>query len=236
MNHSKKITAVLLALIMFFALSPSAFAQDRQALEKKINSLMKKLRDKERQFLQPSEEDLAAFAGFLRQPDTGLARLMPREKYEGKLITRGGGAYFSFTRLEHEYGSGSDISLEQNRLSVGFAGANFGFMARLGNVTLESVTTEHAGVKYLAEFASPSKEPEAREQQRRGWRPGFDVDGFNYAREVEPSVNTTYVLRSVDYGNSDVLVAFRIVRQENDGSLILLWKILNRFPVPRLER
>ncbi len=234
MNRMKTI-AIGLVLIMLLGLSSSAFAQDRQELVKKINSLMKKLRDKERQFLQPSDADLATFAVFLRQPDTGLTRLMPREKYDGKLITRGGGAYFSFTRLEHEYGYGSDISLQQGELSVGFAGASFGFMAALGDAPLESVTTDHAGVRYLAEFVAPNKEPEAREQYRLG-RPGISVNGFTYLSRVQTSVNTTYVLRSVDYNSSDVLVAFRIVRKDDDGSMILLWKILNKYPVPQLAR
>jgi hypothetical protein len=43
-------------------------------------------------------------------------------------------------------------------------------------------------------------------------------------------------VRSVDYGGSDVLVAFRVVRQDADGSVVLLWKMLKKFDKPVLER
>jgi len=49
-------------------------------------------------------------------------------------------------------------------------------------------------------------------------------------------VNTTYLLRSIDYGTSDVLVAFRVFRKDSDGGLIIAWKLLNKFPKPELAR
>lgn len=44
--------------------------------------------------------------------------------------------------------------------------------------------------------------------------------------------NHTYILRSISYERFDVLVAFRMVRKDTDGSLILLWKKLKRIPHP----
>jgi hypothetical protein len=49
-------------------------------------------------------------------------------------------------------------------------------------------------------------------------------------------VNNSYVLRSIDYARSDLLVAFRIVRQDSDGSVVLLWKLLKKYPTPALAR
>ena len=46
----------------------------------------------------------------------------------------------------------------------------------------------------------------------------------------------TYVLRSINYSYSDVLVAFKIVRQDIDGSLIIAWKLLNKFPKPACRK
>lgn len=221
------------ALVFCFAIGASPQSQDRAKLEKKIESLMEKLRSKEEEFLSPASEDQEAYADFLRQPDTGLLRLLPREKYEGKLLTRGGGAYYSFSRLTHEYGFGSDISLERNEFNVGFAGADFGFLTRLGDASLDTISLEHPGVMFLAAFQAPSSESEARDQHRRG-HPGFDVRGFTYASHVPALANTAYALRSVGYRNSDVLVAFRVIRQDTDGSMILLWKILKKFPTPQL--
>jgi hypothetical protein len=227
--------AVAFALTLLTAAGASAQPTDRTALAKEIESLREQLRQKEQELLAPSAEDRAAFADFLRQPDTGLIRLLPREKYQDKLTMNGGGAYYSFTRLTNEYGFGSDIGLEQGQLGVGFAGADFGFLSKLGDVPLAAVTFDHPGVRLLAEFTSPTKEAEAREQYRRGY-PGFNANGFDYTHRLRARVDTTYVLRSINYDRSDVLVAFRVVREDADGSLILLWKLLKKFPAPELNR
>jgi hypothetical protein len=220
-----------------FAGAPKAAAQskDRSELLLKLESLRDQLQRKETVFLAPSAEDLATHSDFLKQPDTGMARLMPREKYRTSLLTREGGAYYSFTKLTNEYTDGSDIGLEQGKLSGGFAGADFAFLTSLGDVPIEGVTEESAGVRWLAAFSTPSAEPDAREQQRRS-SAGFEAEGFTYRSIIPASANTTYPLRSVSYGTSDVLVVFRVTRQDTDGSLILAWKLLRKFPVTNLTR
>src|SRR5713101_6938335 len=126
-------TLVLVQLLCIF-IAPSAKSQDRAQLQTRIAALREEIQAKEKVFLAASADDLTAFAQFLRQPDTGMARLMPREKYDGQLLIRGGGAYYSFAKLTNEYGYGTDIGFEQGRLGLVFAGANFGFLASLGDV------------------------------------------------------------------------------------------------------
>jgi hypothetical protein len=220
-------------LLLALTATPEAAAQDRPELLLRMEALRDQLQKKEATFLAPSATDLAAYSDFLKQPDTGMARLMPREKYRTSLLTREGGSYYSFTKLTNEYGYGSEIGLEQGNLKVGFAGADFGFLVTLGDVPVESVTEEDAGVRLLSAFNTPSLEPDAREQQRRS-STGFEAEGFIYRGFQTASVNTTYVLRSVSYNVSDVLVAVRVTRKDEDGSLILAWKILRKFPVPQL--
>jgi hypothetical protein len=58
----------------------------------------------------------------------------------------------------------------------------------------------------------------------------FRINRLAYVRETEVSVNHTYALRSIRYDKSDVLVVFRVVRKEKDGSLIILWKRLKESP------
>lgn len=234
MSHPKLLYLLAgLALTSCLSISASAQSQDRAELQKKIESLRDLIQVKEKVFLAPSAEDLSAFSEFLRQPDTGMARLMPREKYDGELLIRGGGAYYSFMRLTNEYGYGSDIGLEQSSLRVGFAGANFGFLTSLGDVPIDGMTTERPGVRFLAAFNTPTTEPGARDQQRRAGT-GFETDGFTYGSHLTATLNTTYALRSVNYSVSDVLVVFRVTRQDVDGSLILIWKMLRAFQVPQL--
>src|SRR5712691_1621949 len=122
-------TAALFSLlILSFTSDGWAQAPSREAVLQEIQVKRAELQALEKKLLAPSEEDRAAYAEFLRQPDTGLIRLLPREVYDqfpnkaAKLTIRGGGAYYSFARLTHEYGYGSDIELASGHLSVGFAG------------------------------------------------------------------------------------------------------------------
>ena len=225
--------AALLIFIAFVATSTRAQSPDRTALESEIRALLVELKATEQQYLAPSAKDLRKNAEFLTLPDTGLIRLLPRETFDNKLSIRGGGAYYSFTQLTHEYVNGSDIELQQGQFSVGFAGANFGFLTGLGKTAVEDITINHPAAQYLADFAAPTALADAREQQRRTGA-GFEANGFNYKSRLPLKKKNSYLLRSIYYYTSDVLVAFRVVSQDFDGSVVILWKILKRFPVPQL--
>ena len=228
MARSKISFVAIIIAVLATAISSNAQAQDRSALLAKVESLRRQLQFNETVFLLPSDEDFVAFRDFLQQPGTGLIRLMPREKYDGKMLMRGGGSYYSFTRLTNAYGNGSDIGLEQGMLRVGFAGADFGFLTVIGDAPVDGITLDRPGVSYLAALNTPTTESEAREQQQRS-STGFEADGFFYKDSLPVVVNTTYALRSTGYTQSDILVAFRVTRQEADGSLILAWKMLKKF-------
>ncbi|MGB9178376.1 MAG: hypothetical protein WCB68_03940 [Pyrinomonadaceae bacterium] len=237
----RNIINLVLLVSIFSLLSINVCAQstDRGQIEKEFKALSDKLDAKFKELLAVSAEDRATYADFLKQPESGIFRLMPREKFDFKGTTmRGGGAYYSFTKLKHEYGYGSDIELEQDRFSVGFAGLDFGMIVSLGDVPIENVTLEHAGVPFLATYAAPTVEAEIREQQNRVGV-GFKADDFNYKGYQPAVVNTTYALRSISYGSNngtDVLVALRPVRKDSDGSMIVLWKMLKKFPAPQWKR
>lgn len=226
---------IVIALTAFFALPILAQSPNRAAVWKEIEALREQIKAREAVMLEPAAEDRAAYADFLRQPDTGLIRLLPREKTDGKLTLRGGGAYYSFTRLTHEYGGGSDISLQQGYLSVGFAGADYGMLVKLGDVPLEDVTLDNPIVSYLAQYKTPTGEPQAHAEYRRISEEEMKKDAV-YKTRLVGVVGNTYVLRSINYGDSDVLVAFKVVRQDDDDSLILVWKMFKKYPTPRLEQ
>jgi len=223
----------LIIIVLFSTTATRAQSADRAVLENEIRALLGELKQTEQLFLSPSEKDTQKYAEFLSQPDTGLIRLLPRETFQEKLTINGGGAYYSFGRLTHEYGYGSDIELQQNAFSVGFAGADFGFLTRLGKVAIEDVTLSHPAAQFLSEFKAPTADAEAREQFRRAGV-GFDVNGFTYKSNVPVKKKNTYILRSINYDRSDLLVAFRIVSQDEDGSVVIAWKMLKKFSAPSL--
>ena len=239
------ISVAAFAAIALSILGTNAFAQSRtrEDVLNEIASKRAELQTLEKQFLSPSKEDRAAYAEFLRQPDTGLIRLLPREVYESEVYNqnrktismRGGGSYYSFTRLTHEYGYGSDIGLEQGFLRVGFAGVDYGMLTNLGEVPLESIVMELPSVNFLAEYTVPTAEPQARLEQRR-FMNGATIDNVVYKGRLPVVVGNTYLLRSIGFDTSDVIVALRVVRKDDDGSVIIAWKLLKKYPKPQLAR
>lgn len=233
-----KRSVLLITLMLVCSGSTSAQqASDRASMLREIDSLRSQLNARETAFLEPSTEDRAAFAEYLNAPNSGLIRLLPREEYDNNkhLVIRGGGAYYSFSRLTHEYGYGSDIELQMGNLSVGFAGADYGMLAMLGDVPLESVTLELPELEFLSSYVPPTSLPKARLEQRRTSN-GIEMENIRYSRHLPATVNKTYILRSINYDTSDVLVAFRILRKDTDGSLIIGWKLLKKYAVPKLDR
>ena len=212
-------TGALLTLVLS-ALSVFAQTQSREDMLKNIEAKRAELSALEQRFLSPSEEDQARHAEFLSQPDTGLIRLLPREKYDTEtfkenkksIAIRGGGAYYSFARLTHEYGYGSDIELDKGMLLTGFAGKHSGAFINLGDIPLETVSLETPAATELATNLPTRKRSQS---------------------EVPLKLNSTYLLRSVDPERSDVLVAFKVVRIDSDQSAIILWKLLKKSPVPQ---
>lgn len=229
------VAAPIIALVLS-ALSISAQNQSREDILNEITAKRAELVKLEKALLLPSAEDQATYADFIKQPETGLIRLLPREDYDFKKIStiRGGGAYYSFTQLTHEYGW-SDLSLEQGYLKTGFAGADYGMLTILGDVPLENISLETTATNFLALHHAAANEPLARIEQRR-WSEGSTIDGMTFKNRLPLKANSTYLLRAINYDSHDCLVAFRVVRIDSDGSAIILWKLLKKYPKPYLAR
>jgi hypothetical protein len=119
---------------------------------------------------------------------------------------------------------------------TGLAGVDYGFIVTIGDVPLEKVTLEHDRVKFLATYNPPLTLPEARAEQRRALDGTRWKGWYGYKQYAPVNVNYTYALRSIHFDRSDVLVAFRVVRKEIDGSVVILWKTLKQFSAPTLVR
>jgi hypothetical protein len=59
---------------------------------------------------------------------------------------------------------------------------------------------------------------------------------WDYVRMLPAAAGKTYALRPIVYGDTDVLVAFRVLRKDADDSVVLLWKVLKQYPKPALTR
>ena len=57
-----------------------------------------------------------------------------------------------------------------------------------------------------------------------------------YKDRLPAIVGHTYLLRAVSFKEADVLVAFKVHRRDADGSLIIFWKLLERFVTPVLNQ
>lgn len=282
-------TTGVLAALLLSSLTTFAQSQSRKDLLQEIEAKRKELLALEQNFLAPPEEDRARYATFLQARNTGLIRLLPREKYDsaiprhspnvqatlesfsrksvtdlpqaqqsgvpttevppdlrdvprlnpdnarynGSLLISGGGAYYSFSRKTHEIAYGSDISLYNRELSVGFTGVDYGLMAKLGDIPLETVNLEFPEAKALVSYKPVSLHSQARLEKRRLER-DTEINGLTFKRRQLLQQHATYLLRSIDYDQSDVLVAFRVVRVDSDGSAIILYKLLKQFSIPRL--
>ena len=201
-----------------------------------------------------SDRDRADHAAFLNGPNTGLIRLLPPQFSQSSLYRtppvkiNGAGAYYSFTYRSHEYGYGSDLRLtsalvikngvEQpphHELSVGFAGADFGMLRNLGTTPLETLTVDDPRADFMRAYKPPRPESEARSEYRR-FQLGVTSDNATYKSRLPIQVGATYLLRSIVYDKSDVLVAFQVVRQDPDQSFIIAWKLLKQFGTPTLNK
>ena len=235
----KKTVAVTTFILTLVLAGLTAQSQSRDDVIKEIEAKRAELAVLEKKVLAVSDKDREEFAAFLTQPQTGIIRLLPREMYDGNtkrgLAIRGGGAYYSFVLKTHEYGRGSDISLEQGQLSVGFAGADYGMLLNLGDISLDQVASDHAATRALLDYTPPTKEAEVRAEHRKLWQ-GIELTGFNFKSRLPANVSNTYLLRSISIDSSDIVVAFRVVRKDTDGSLILVFKELKSFPKPTMER
>ena len=224
--------SIIGTLFVVVVFTSAAFPQETRRGQKiqNIFDLRSQITTLENDILQPDPKDLAD----ARKQGSNAIRILPREKYDNVLGLRGGGAYYSFLRKTHEYGRGSDISLEQNKLKVGFAGVDYGFLIDLGKTALTDVGGNVPEMDFLVKYRPPADKPTIRAEQQRSR--SYDVGVFVYKDYLPAIVGHTYGLRSINFSDSDVLVAFSIHRKDADGSIIVFWKLLETFVKPEMRR
>ena len=207
---------------------------------------------REKRLLAVAPEDLQQNARFLSQPDAGVFRLLPLYP-PARVVSanspdiewrRGFSAFastYSFTKKKHGHGVNgkrepwfgwSDLRLKNDgTLRAGIMDESLGLMVQLGDVPLDEVTLQTAGVSELTTLVPPSNHKEAFALLVK-YVSGYARNGFTYSSRMWAVVNTTYVLRSTLNRRADQLIAFRVVRLGPDEGLTIVWKKLQEYPKP----
>ena len=168
------------------------------------------------------------------------------------------GEYFSFRTKDYSGKDWFDITFKDgNLISRGFFSQ--GILTTLGNMPLEDVSIDNNGIKFLANF-QPAKTLEKVREQAKQINAGINFDNYQYAKSITAMPETSYALRVIAYRSEvknadgkrpvtkedlramqindderkDLIVAFRIVRTDDDGSLIILWKQLRESKAPKI--
>jgi RNA polymerase sigma factor (sigma-70 family) len=182
----------------------------------------------EPRLLAVAEADRRAFADLLAQPGTGIARILPRGRFDALVASREGGAYLDFVTQSHAYGGGVHVGLEQGQFGSGFAGDEVGYLLDLGTVPLAAAVQTPAdpqmrdATAFLRDLV-----PERRDG-------GLHASEADRARARELGLNRrpaalaghTYLLRNVQQDHT-LLVAFTANAVDDDGAT-LVWRILAR--------
>jgi len=243
----KRVSALFVCFLCIFVANSSGQVWNVWVSEYEPN-------DAERALLAPSPELQQQFTEFLQLPDTGLIRMYPPGRRRVISVTDlatgrrpGFGRYaslYSFTKAKHGNGLNgyvdprlgwAELLLINGRFITGFNGEALGVLVALGNVPLETVTPDTDGVTGLTNITPPADYFEAVSLSRRN-RAGFDLNRFRYGSSLPVSQNTTYVMRSTSNKRADILVGFRVLRVEENGSLTLVWRKLKVYPKPKWKR
>jgi hypothetical protein len=199
--------------------------------------------------LAPVEEDRRAYAGFLKQADTGLVRLLsrptPAENSTRRPKIAGGGEHYSFSFLSHD--RTGEIDLVFDVVCRGVVGgppeckyprqlrvSHHGMLTNLGDVALDELTVNDPRTAFLLAYQPPREASKVR-CERLEFHKGVTTNGQLYKTGLPIQVNTTYLMRSTDRRQSDVLVAFRVVREDFNASVTLAWKLLKEFNPTKIE-
>lgn len=212
--------------------------QELLTLGGKVEVARSQLEKMETRREQLEEEILAVSdtdADAAERENASAFRIFPRGVLDDKISIRGGAAYYSFTNESHDYNETPQIELQNGDFSVGFYGANFGFISDAGEIPLSKLTAETKSVSFLVNYRPPTVESEARGEHKKIGK-GFDANGTTYKQRAAAIVGHSYILRAVSFDEADALVAFKVYRKDADGSLIIFWKSIENFETPKLER
>jgi len=229
-----------------------------------IQPLYREPTKEELKVVAPDAEVEKLFSEFLRQKNTGLIKLVP-EKNCGetanvvnaapecaKYTMPGGGASFSFRTENYRIRHLGDLNYTGKSFRA-FGTLAHGIFVSLGDISLDKIDLKSGGLDFLAKFQPAADFKEAGEIAVKLDK-GIVNENFTYKNLLPAAENTTYAMRSIAYQGTimrsiqgltynelevdkrkDVIVVFRVVKRDADGSVTILWKELSNKNAPKLK-
>lgn len=262
----------LFFILLILAAPANLYAQFRDTrierelifLKRNVEPLYRKPTSRELKAVAPSRTLFEKYGAFLRQPDTGLTKLIDDKgcAENTKIVVAtdnclqytmpGAGSSFSFRTENYRISRLADITFTDRSFQASGVLLH-GIFVNLGDVPLEAVSLQTKGLKYLVDF-----QPEPNYQKGKALdlelTKGVVHDGFLYRRGLYMVENTTFALRSVAYHGKyfravrsvtynefdfdkrrDVLVVFRIVEKDAAGNVTILWKKFQEKDSPEVK-
>lgn len=220
--------------------------------ERELLLALTKLSKEDKKLVSPDESDKTEYRSFLKLPDTSIIKLLNASCTQIGIVELplacasgipGFGSYYSFRTARHLYPGLSDIRLEGNKFVVqGFLAQ--GIIVPLEKTEIENVTLTTEGMRYLAGFV-PAETASEAEKQALGFQKGLQTGNHTYYREANVVLNAVYGMRTIAYRSKaktvsldsrrDITIAFKVIRKDENGNVILVWRKLRDEAAPRLR-
>ncbi len=253
-------------VILFWVFGVEAQVFSRFAVfQQAIVPLYRKPSKKELKFVAPDESLLVKYTEFLRQPDTGLIKLINDKgcAENTKIVVAtddclkytmpGAGSSYSFRTENYRIPRLADITFTGNSFQAEGILLH-GIFVNIGDISLEKVSLQTPGMKFLTDF-QPEPDFDKAKNVDAQLSVGIKKDNFIYRRALFAVESNTFALRSIAYdGKSfrairgviynefdfdkrkDLMVVFRIVQKDAEGNATILWKIIQQKKSPVITR
>jgi hypothetical protein len=233
-------------------------------LHRYADPLYRKPTKDELQLVAPDPSLYERYRNVLTRPNTGLFKLVPDAgcAENSKVVAAsevcmkfgfpGAGNSYSFRTKSYRIRKLADLTFSDSHFII-TGTLTHGVLVSLGDVPLESISLQSAGLKYLIEF-QPATGFKSANTLNESLGNGVRVDGFLYTRSLSAVENNTYALRSIAYRGRvmtavkgvpyneldfdrrrDIVVVFRVVQKDADGSITILWSQIADKESPKIK-
>ena len=191
--------------------------------------------------LEPETDTVRELAWLLDLPETGVARMVSRERFGFDLPwLHGGGAFWSFLNKTHDYQSAPQIGLSKGtrEIASGFYGNADGIVVDLGSGQPQDLLARDP------QAIEAALDPVRRQAWEILWRdvevtPEFDphtlVSELRKLRlddDADVETGHTYLVRAISPDEYDVVAGLHVARSGEDG-VTFGWRLFESRPVAR---